>query len=224
MGVLHTMVPDHWAPIAVLARSQGWSRARTAGAAALAGTGHVVSTLVLGAVVWSIGAVAAVRYGNIVDRLAAFALIAFGVWMAIASWREMREAKFGHAHSHRHPDGSQHVHWHEHGAEDWHVDGGVAVMHEHDHAVSGRTALLLILGSSPMIEGLPAFFAASTYGPALLGVMAVVFAASTIVTYVVLSTAAHGGLERVALGRFERYGEVLSGAFVACAGIFAALT
>lgn len=223
--MLHTMVPDHWAPIAVLARAQGWSRARTAGAAALAGTGHVVTTLLLGAVVWSIGAVAAVHYGHIVDRFAAFALIAFGAWMAIASWREMQQTQFGHAHVHRHADGSQHAHWHEHDATDWHVgEGGVAVMHEHDHAVSGRTALLLILGSSPMIEGLPAFFAASTYGPALLGIMAVVFAAATIVTYVVLSTAAHGGLERVALGRFERYGEVLSGTLVACVGIFAALT
>jgi hypothetical protein len=182
------MVPDHWAPIAFVARAQGWSRSKTAGAAALAGTGHVVSTLVLGAIVWSIGTAAAVRYGHLVDRIAAFALIAFGIWMAVASWRELRSG------------------------------------HEHAHAASGRTALLLILGSSPMIEGLPAFFAASTYGPALLGVMALVFAASTIVTYVVLSTLAHGGLERVALGRFERYGEVLSGAFVACVGIIAALT
>jgi len=225
VGVLHTMVPDHWAPIAVLARAQGWSRARTAGAAALAGTGHVVSTLVLGAVVWSVGAVAAMRYGHVVDRVAAFALIALGAWMAIASWREVRGARYGHAHVHAHADGLQHVHWHEHGADDWHAaQGGVAVMHDHAHAVSPRTALLLVIGSSPMIEGLPAFFAASTYGPALLGIMAVVFAAATIVTYVALSTLAHGSLERIALGRFERYGEVLSGVFVASVGIFAALT
>ena len=44
-----------------------------------------------------------------------------------------------------------------------------------------RTALLLILGSSPMVEGIPAFFAASRYGVALLVLMAVVFAASTII-------------------------------------------
>ncbi len=83
---------------------------------------------------------------------------------------------------------------------------------------------MLILGSSPMIEGLPAFFAASSYGPALLGGMAIVFAVSTIGTYVVLSTAALGGFERLSLGRFERYGEVLSGAVVACVGVVALLT
>ena len=57
----------------------------------------------------------------------------------------------------------------------------------HKHRASARTALLLILGSSPMVEGIPAFFAASRYGVALLVLMAVVFAASTIIiTYVAL--------------------------------------
>jgi endonuclease/exonuclease/phosphatase (EEP) superfamily protein YafD len=37
LGVLHTVVPDHWAPIVVLARQRRWSLARTAHAAALAG-------------------------------------------------------------------------------------------------------------------------------------------------------------------------------------------
>lgn len=226
VGVLHTMVPDHWAPIAAIARSRGWSRGKTARAAALAGFGHVTSTLLLGAVAWSIGIVAAIHYGHIVNRLAALALLGFGGWIALASWREVGRGEQGHAHPHRHPDGTEHVHWHEHADGDWHaIDAsGVAVLHDHGHALSGRTALLFILGSSPMIEGLPAFFAASTYGASLLGVMAIVFAASTIATYVGLSTLAHGGLERLQLGKFERYGEVLSGAFVALVGVAALFT
>ena len=97
-------------------------------------------------------------------------------------------------------------------------------MHEHDHTVAGRTALLLILGSSPMIEGLPAFFAASRYGPELIGVMAGVFAVSTIATYVAVSSVAIAGLQRITLGPLERYGEVLSGAFVALVGVYALIT
>lgn len=228
VGVLHTLVPDHWAPIAVLARGQGWSRERTARAAALAGFGHVTSTLLLGILVWAVGAAVAVHYSNLVNRAAAFALIAFGAWFALSAWREMRaghhEERLGHAHPHRHPDGTQHVHWHEHAEPDWHVADGVAVLHEHTHAISGRTALLLILGSSPMIEGLPAFFAAATYGAALLIAMALIFALSTIVTYVVISTLAITQLERLSLGPLERYGEVLSGTLVAIVGVFALLT
>jgi hypothetical protein len=33
MGVLHTIVPDHWVPITLMARQRGWSRAETARAA-----------------------------------------------------------------------------------------------------------------------------------------------------------------------------------------------
>jgi len=79
--------------------------------------------------------------------------------------------------------------------------------------------LLLILGSSPMVEGIPAFFAASRYGPPLVIVMSFVFAASTIATYVILCVASVAGLERVSLGPIERYGEVLSGAFIAVIGV-----
>lgn len=231
VGVLHTLVPDHWAPIVVVGRQQGWSVLRTARAAAIAGFGHVASTLVLGLILWAVGASLALRYGHAVNVAAAIALIAFGAWIGYSGWRELRGAHdhghshLEHAHVHRHDDATQHVHWHEHHLEDWHaVEGGVVVVHEHDHAVAGRTALLLILGSSPMIEGLPAFFAASTSGPALIGVMAAVFALSTIATYVTVSSFAIAGLQRVSLGPLERYGEVLSGAFVGLVGIYALIT
>jgi hypothetical protein len=37
VGVLHTMVPDHWVPITLIARQRGWSRAETARASFQAG-------------------------------------------------------------------------------------------------------------------------------------------------------------------------------------------
>jgi ABC-type nickel/cobalt efflux system permease component RcnA len=229
VGVLHTLVPDHWAPIVVIGRQQGWSVARTGRAAAIAGFGHVTSTLILGLVVWAAGVALAVRYGHVVNVVAALALIGFGAWIAYEGWRESQEidsdAAEGHAHLHRHEDGLTHVHWHLHSRDDRHPEeGGVAVLHEHSHTVPGRTALLLIVGSSPMIEGIPAFFAASTYGPQLLGIMALVFAVATIVTYVTVSTVAIAGLQRASLGPLERYGEVLSGVFVALVGIYSLVT
>ena len=199
VGVLHTLVPDHWAPIAVIARQRGWSRLRTMRAAAIAGTGHVGSTLLLGIVLWALGATVAARYGHAVNVVAAIALIAFGLWFAIAGWREVR-------HAGEHP-----------------VAAASDVANARGEA-SQRTTLLLILGSSPMLEGLPAFLAASSFGAVVLAAMALTFAAATIVTYVVVTAAAMRGLERVSLGRFERYGEVLSGLVVAAVGVFAFAT
>ena len=70
-----------------------------------------------------------------------------------------------------------------------------------------------------MVEGLPAFFAASQYSFGFLALMAAAFAASTIATYVVLCSVSHAGLERVKLGPLERYSEVVSGAFIAFVGL-----
>jgi hypothetical protein len=61
-----------------------------------------------------------------------------------------------------------------------------------------------------MVEGIPAFFAASRFGFGLIVAMSVVFAASTIATYVVLSVYSASGLQRLKLGPLERYGEVIS--------------
>ena len=185
VGVLHTLVPDHWVPITLIARQRGWTRMQTARAAFGAGLGHTLSTLAIGLVVWVAGVVAAQRFGTIVSLVSSLALIGFGGWIAIGSWREMREHARGQDRADR----------------------------------GSRTALVLILGSSPMVEGIPAFFAAAKFGPGLIAVMSICFAVSTIVTYVALCTLSTTVLERLHLGPLERYGEILSGLFIMVVGI-----
>jgi hypothetical protein len=381
VGVLHTIVPDHWAPIALIARQRGWSRAETARAALQAGTGHVVSTLVIALVVWLAGVAVATQFGHFVDTASSLALVVFGGWIAISALRDMRRGNgrghgghghshdfsflagqdrgpgavhgpelqrietghgvvelsifeegapprfrlsgvggdkaavetrrasgerqvftfadrggylesleiipephafevtltvdhhghahdyraafvdhahdhhgdHGHAHDghshdedwrddplyapsrgdvavlvrhvhlHRHGEAPAHAHWHDHDAATAH-DGTAASeatppLHAHKHKTSARTALLLILGSSPMVEGIPAFFAAGKYGLGLILAMSVVLALSTILTYVLLCVYSTAGLRRLRLGAFERYGEVSSGAFIALVGL-----
>ncbi len=258
VGVLHTIVPDHWLPITLIARQRGWSKAETARAAMQAGTGHAVSTLAIAVVVWLAGVAVAERFGHLIDTASSLALIAFGGWTAIAAWRDLRSSSghghrhhdhdhghvhdiawdadplyaplrgdiavlTRHAHVHRHGRGSAHAHWHDHHPASSHAltaDLAIAPpLHSHRHKTTARTALLLILGSSPMIEGIPAFFAAGKYGAGLIAVMAVVFAVSTIATYVLLCVTSTAGLQRVRLGAVERYGEVLSGAFIVLVGL-----
>lgn len=370
VGVLHTIVPDHWVPITLIARQRGWSRGETARASLQAGAGHVLSTLLIASVVWLAGVAVATRFGHIVDTAASVALVVFGLWIAFSAWRDLH-ARGGHGHSHghsrvrdlasfsgdrihgpelrriptdegdlvmsiyeagipprfritvshadavsietlredgsrqvfacasrgtywesideipephsfevmvlvehgghvhryetqftehehghsvhghdldpdddplyaplrggdttvltrhmhvhRHGRGLPHAHWHDHPAETSHAAPadmeGEPPLHEHRHKISARTALLLILGSSPMVEGIPAFFAAGQYGFGLIIVMSMVFALSTIATYVILCVCSTAGLQRVRLGPLERYGEVMSGAFIAVVGV-----
>ncbi|WP_194270550.1 sulfite exporter TauE/SafE family protein [Glaciimonas soli] len=327
VGVLHTIVPDHWVPITLIARQRGWTRGETARAALKAGTGHVVTTLILAAIVWLAGVAVADKFGHWIDTISSIALIAFGLWIAISSWLALRSGDghayshgaHGHTHDFSHLDESKDTGDQIHGPELQRIKGkhgdlelsiyelgqaprfrftangtdatkaitvetlradgarqsfpfvqrgaywesvddipephGFDVnltliqdeqihsyrtnfaehehhhgdhhehSHHHDsskearHKTSSRTALLLILGSSPMIEGIPAFFAAGKYGVSLIIIMALVFAASTILTYVLLCVYSTEGLQRVKFGAFERYGEVLSGAFIVLVGL-----
>jgi nickel/cobalt transporter (NicO) family protein len=308
VGVLHTVVPDHWVPITLLARQRGWTRAETMRVAFKAGVGHVVSTLVIGAIVWLAGVAVAQRFGHWIDTLASLALVGFGIWIGLSAWRDLHaHGGQGHGHSHEALHGERISAIHglelqrlqtEHGVLDLSIyESGVpprfrltgnygdsavlqtrrdngqrqtfvfanrgaywesteeipephqfgvtltidhdghghtasACFSEHSHGPAGhghdpgprdkgggRTALLLILGSSPMIEGLPAFFAASKYGLGLVILMSFVFGVATIATYVVLCVFSTAGLKRLRLGRWERYGEVLSGGFIALVGV-----
>lgn len=296
IGVLHTIVPDHWVPITLIARQRGWSQAETARVAFKAGLGHVLSTLAIALVIWLAGVAVATRFGQWVDTLASIALVSFGVWIAVSAWRDLH----GHGHDFspaqgihgpelqrietehgplelsifeagapprfrltgnfgdstvvetRRENGARqsfrfakrgdywesvdeipephqfavsialdhdgHVHTyttrfseHEHHHE--------AHKHEHQEKTKPRTALLLILGSSPMVEGIPAFFAASKYGAGIIILMSIVFGATTIATYVLLCVYSTASLKRIRLGAFERYGEVLSGAIIAIVGV-----
>jgi len=367
VGVLHTIVPDHWVPITLIARQRGWSTAETARASFQAGVGHVLSTLVIALIVWLAGVAVATRFGHFVDTAASLALVILGGWIAVAAWRDQRgrghrhgrshnhshahdphglgdgihgpelqripadhgevllsiyeagvpprfrltgvqadavtvetlrgdgrrqpfvctdrglfwesvgeipephgfevtvsvehgghvhrfETQFTehddhdhhhhypdpeddplyaplrgttlltrHLHVHRHGRGMPHAHWHDHFPQTVHsIAQGMEAeppLHEHRHKTTARTALLLILGSSPMVEGIPAFFAASQFGLGLIIVMSVIFALSTIATYILLCVYSTVGLQRISLGPLERYGEVLSGVFIAAVGI-----
>ncbi len=281
VGVFHTIVPDHWLPITLLARQEGWTRRETARAAAGAGLGHSLSTLAIGFVIWLAGAALAAKFANAVSTIASLALIGFGLWIALGALRDLRrgghshghhghshghrhhhhhgqssghehdhgdghahphphehvhavnqeheeegqQEQVGHRHRHRHGDGREHIHYHWHESASAHpVDGSAALavavpLHEHDHPKAPRRALLLILGSSPMVEGIPAFLAASRFGLGLIAIMAVVFTLSTVITYIALCVVSSATVERVHLGPLERYGEVVSGAFIAVVGL-----
>ena len=190
IGILHTLAPDHWAPIAVLARQQKWTRRQTAWTAAGAGLGHTLSTLLIGAIAWFVGIAVAARYGHYVNIASGVALIAFGSWIAISALREAREPE----------------------AE---LESEVAAEAK---KIATRTSIMLVVGSSPSVEALPTFFAAAKYGVSAELALAVVFAATTIGTYVVTCVLSAAGLERLRIGPLERYGEVISGTVVALVG------
>jgi hypothetical protein len=82
----------------------------------------VITTLIIGLVVWAAGVAFATRFGHAVDAAASIALVAFGGWIAVSALRELRG---GHGHGH----GLFGGHHHHHGEQDHqdhpHTSGGI---------------------------------------------------------------------------------------------------
>ncbi len=78
IAVVHSAMPDHWVPLAIVARSSRWSIGRTARISLVAALGHVGASLVLGVAIGAVGPLrewAALREGRVIGVM----LIATGV-------------------------------------------------------------------------------------------------------------------------------------------------
>jgi hypothetical protein len=217
VGIIHSILPDHWVPLAVVARTQHWSLARLASVTTLAAAGHVLTSVVLGGVVALIGLQfqkqVETQQGHIVGGVLVITGVGFLIW-----------GLTGHGHAHEHGSASDedhqpHQHEHESGVATIvagahvheHAHAGVRHSHRHNHdafieaqasriaehssrgnLISTLAAIAVPFGvaASPDLTFLPLGIAASAYGPGAVGAVLGVFAAVTMATFVGLTVVA----------------------------------
>jgi len=211
VAVTHTALgPDHTLPFVMLSRARGWSRARTVAVTIVCGIAHVLSSVVLGMVGLAIGAGLGwfQRAEGIRGDWAAWALVGLGAAYALWGVRRALRRSSGlepHAHEghvHVHPGGTTHHH------------------HSHHHDPSTFWALFIVFALGPCEPLLPLFLVPASRGDWMLaGVTAAVFGLVTIVTMAVLVLAAHAGLERLPLGKLERWSHAAAGTVIAASGL-----
>ena len=78
-ALLHAALPTHWLPFVLVGRAQGWSGRKTLAVTALAGGGHIVSTVVLAVILMTAGMALEERFGLVLTRIAGAVLIGFGL-------------------------------------------------------------------------------------------------------------------------------------------------
>src|SRR5437016_7303128 len=138
VGVIHSVLPDHWVPLAVVARTERWSLWRVGRVSALAAGGHVLTSIVLGGVIALVGLQfqkqIETQQGHIVGGVLIITGIGFLVW-----------GLTGHGHPHDHGSGAEHEPHdghdeHDSQHPDEHDDDcvGVGGHHAHDSAIHGE--------------------------------------------------------------------------------------
>jgi sulfite exporter TauE/SafE len=216
IGFVHTALgPDHYIPFVALARIRSWSKQKTVLITALCGVGHVLGSIVLGALGialgWALGTMQ--EFEGIRGDWAAWGLIGLGLaYMAWGIRRGIRNKP--HTHLHVHADGDMHVHAHGH-----------AGAHAHVHESTTRSAttpwmlfIIFVLGPcEPLIPLL--LVPAASHSWSGVALVAASFSAVTIATMCTIVLGLSYGLDMVRLGRLERWSHALAGfSLFACGG------
>ncbi|HVU67520.1 MAG TPA: hypothetical protein VHD63_10345 [Ktedonobacteraceae bacterium] len=217
VAILHSILPDHWVPLAVVARAQRWSLLRVGRITFLASLGHVLASLVLGGIIALIGLQFQreidTQQGHIVGAVLILTGLLFLLWSRFGrgphghrhgpGQGHTHHAGPGHTHDHEHEHSHEHDHEHDHDHDHHHHEHEHP--HEHGHAhtlehgqskeqtlLKRLTAVAVPFGvaASPDLTILPVALAASALGRMeVVGVLSV-FTVVTILTFVGLTVLA----------------------------------
>ncbi|MGB5812508.1 MAG: hypothetical protein WBG86_18375 [Polyangiales bacterium] len=194
IGALHSLAPDHWVPIAAVARARQWSKRRTARVALLCGFGHVTVSVLLGILALMFGTSLFESFGERMVSIAGYLLIGFGVAYAVWGLRGAFAHRI-HGHHHHHYD------------------------HVHDPSKASIWSLFLIYCADPCVAVIPILFAAAPLSTLQTASIVVAYEVATIGAMVMLVALAHSGARLFKGSWIERYGDSTAGALIAATGV-----
>ena len=216
VAFFHAAIPTHWLPFVLASRAQRWSHAKTLGVTALAGSGHVVVTALLGLLIAWFGIALTERleeYEEWFPRIAGAALLLLGLFYL---YRQLTGK--GHAHHHLFCG-----HTHTHVGE---------LEHEHDHAappVSERppapsdriaiTSLMTLLTFSPCEAFLPIYASGVRYGWTGFALLTAILSVGTVLGMVIFTWLTLAGVQKIKLTLLEKYESGLIGALLCAVGV-----
>ena len=185
VGLAHSVLPDHWLPLAVTARARRDPLPRVARLSLLAGAAHVAVSVVLGAITIAVGLSLRSVVQSSTDLIVGGVLVLTGVVFLVL------EAT-GRGHHHHH--------------DEHHGEGG-----EH-HPLPRGLGLLIPFGAaaSPDLTILPVFLAAATVGTGVAIGSLVVFTIVTVATFVALTTLAAVGSYQLTSPWLDRYANMIT--------------
>ncbi|MCA1670110.1 MAG: hypothetical protein LC793_22535 [Thermomicrobia bacterium] len=217
VGFLHSILPDHWVPLAVIGRTERWSVPRVARVSALAASGHVAASVILSAIVAAVGLEfqqqIETEQGRFIGVVLVLTGIGFLIW-GVTGHGHSHSHEDGHGHTHDHGHGHTHTHDHSHDDEEAHTHAhahGLAHTHthaeeqehEHEHAharvdepeqpLARRLSGVVVafgVAASPDLTVLPVALAASAVGIGAVAGVLIAFTFVTMATFVGLTVIA----------------------------------
>jgi nickel/cobalt exporter len=220
VAFFHAAIPTHWLPFVLTARAQRWNHARTLAITALAGSGHVLFTALLGLLIAWFGIVLNEKIGDWFPGIAGGALLLLGLFYI---FRQIITKGYPHTHlvgGHPHAYEAEHEDDHE----KKHKPRYVAVAKT--RPVSDRvavTSLLALLTFSPCEAFLPIYASGVRYGWAGFALLTAILSVGCVTGMVVFTALTLAGVQRIKLGLLEKYEGGLMGVLLCVVGLLVIL-
>ncbi|MBV9605936.1 MAG: hypothetical protein JO027_12540 [Solirubrobacterales bacterium] len=221
VGLGHAIMPDHWVPLAVVARTRRYPLGRVARLSGMAGIAHVLVSLLLGGLIAAVGLQFRATVQSVQDTIVGGVLIATGLGFIVLELT-------GRGHTHEHT--GEHGHHHHHSAGHHHRHHDSDGHHHHDHSapaaseppsrLGGLAGIMIPFGAaaSPDLTILPVFLAATAVGAGTAIGSLAAFAVVTIGTIVALTLLATAGGYQVRGKWLERWGNAITAATLLAIG------
>ena len=198
VGILHMSAPDHWATLCLLARNKQWAPKKLFGISFVTAVGHVTLSIVMGLAVVGIGLVFSHLISYFLDTGIGVIMVGAGLIFGLKPLL-------------------------------------VKKVHHHDHAeketqsinkLRGGIGYFVVLGAalSPDPTIIPIYLSAISAGFYFALELSAVFAASSILTLLLLVQLGAAGLAKAFEKIPEKYNDSLVGFVIAAIGVYVLLT
>lgn len=190
LSIIHALIPNHWIPLVIIARTEKWNRKETLGVSAITAFSHTLSTIVLGIVIGLIGFELSSSYESVTSIVAPLILLFMGlIYFSL-----------DHGHSH-----------HEH------LPKEKTVLRKSKLAIV--ITLCTAMFFSPCLEIETYYFTAGTYGWMGILIVSLVYLIITVAAIVVLVSLGCEGVERFKWHFLEHHEKKVTGAVLILLGV-----
>ncbi len=194
VSTVHALMPDHWIPLVLISRAEGWNQGETMWISALVTVPHMISTMLLGVAIGLIGFQLSTAYELIMERIVpAIFIIIGGFYIYKGSKRE------------------EHHHHGDHEAYE-------GLKGKPKRAIISFLATALFF--SPCVPIGSYFLVASPAGAAGLIAVSAIYLAVTMVVMLAMIYVGRKGLDRVRWRFLEHKENLITGAILILLGVF----
>ncbi len=195
LSIIHAAIPNHWLPLVVLGKNQGWSHRETLMITVITGIAHTLSTILIGIVVGILGYKLAASHELFTKAIAPVILIVLGLILVVADLK-----------------GSHHHH---------HFDRNVSAQRRSKYRIVA--ALSMAMFFSPCLEIEAYYFTAALFGWLGILTVSIVYLSVTVTGMAILVDLALRGVQKIRWHFLEHHERGLTGAVLVVLGVLAYL-